>query len=89
VKTLLLLVALATPAAALPRPGVLVVLARPWARVVVDGVDTGRVTPVVRMPLAAGRHDIVLVAPDGRVRRYAITLHGGETVSLVARFAAD
>ena len=34
---------------------------KPWARVIIDGKDTGRFTPLLDLPLETGAHRVVLV----------------------------
>jgi serine/threonine-protein kinase len=43
--------------------------ASPWARVYIDGVAVAESTPLLRHSLAAGKHKIVLVNPELRLRR--------------------
>ncbi|MEW5852793.1 MAG: serine/threonine-protein kinase [Myxococcota bacterium] len=40
--------------------GMLTVQSRPWARLFIDGADTGRFTPVSQLVVAAGRHTLEL-----------------------------
>ena len=73
----------AAPAAA-PENGYLVARTSPWARVWVDGKDTGVDTPIVpraRIPLAPGPHKVTF---DVRGERFSfpIVIRAGETVSL-------
>ncbi len=49
--------------------GYLTVTSEPPARLFVDDVDTGSVTPVVRYAVKAGRHKVTLVSLDGKMRR--------------------
>ncbi|NMB74522.1 MAG: protein kinase [Myxococcales bacterium] len=53
------------PAAAIVRPsGTLVLNSEPWARIFVDGKDTGVTTPTISgLALPAGRHRVTLVNP--------------------------
>ncbi len=53
------------PAAAIVRPsGTLVLNSEPWARIFVDGRDTGVTTPTISgLVLPAGRHRVTLVNP--------------------------
>ncbi|MEW5852742.1 MAG: serine/threonine-protein kinase [Myxococcota bacterium] len=41
--------------------GKLTIQSRPWGRIIVDGKDTGRFTPVADLPLPPGKHTIKLV----------------------------
>jgi hypothetical protein len=71
-----------------PAPGALLVLARPWASVTVDGVVIGD-TPMKAFPLAAGSHDVVLTHPDYQPYRRRVTLRPAETFRLTVNFATD
>jgi len=65
-------------APARPAGGYLFVNAMPRARIRVDGVAVGE-TPLVRVPLARGRHDVVAEFPDGRREERSIEASGAET----------
>jgi hypothetical protein len=65
------------PAVAAPPPGIdedaapgyLVADSTPWARVLVDGVDTGKMTPIAaraKIPLPAGKHVVTFVVGERR-----------------------
>lgn len=54
---------------AAPADGYLSINAVPWARVYVDGKPAAESTPLLRFALAPGRHKVVLVNPELRVRR--------------------
>jgi serine/threonine-protein kinase len=78
----------ASAAAASPTPsptpaavGWLLVLARPWADVSVDGVPRGQ-TPLARIPLAPGPHAVLLTHPDYQPWPRRVTIRSGETVRL-------
>jgi hypothetical protein len=63
-----------------PEFGQLLVVAEPWAEVVVDGVEKGE-TPLTEMRLSAGGHEIVLTNPNFvGVIRDRIQINGGETI---------
>lgn len=51
--------------AGMPANGYLSVFSTPWARLILDGKDTGRSTPVVRMTVPAGKHHIELKTRAG------------------------
>ena len=51
----------------------------PWARVFVDGRDTGRNTPVPQLRVPAGRHTIGLRTNDGTMHTVVVTVTAGET----------
>jgi hypothetical protein len=61
--------------------GWLLVLARPWADVSVDGVPRGQ-TPLARIPLAPGPHAVLLTHPDYQPWPRRVTIRSGETVRL-------
>jgi serine/threonine-protein kinase len=64
------------------RAGFLRVVARPWARVVVDG-QVVEVTPFARsIPLAAGTHYVTLKHPVAGDERRVVKLTPGQTVTL-------
>jgi serine/threonine-protein kinase len=71
--------------AAEPKTGRLDVNTFPWARVFVDGVYRGD-TPVQRLRLAAGVHELRVVNPDQRLSRtLSVVIVAGETVRQVIR----
>jgi hypothetical protein len=54
--------------------GMLTINSLPWSRVKIDGTYVGN-TPLIRMQIPAGRHRVVLIAPNGRVRKsFTVTL---------------
>jgi serine/threonine-protein kinase len=73
-----------TPTAALtPAPdGALLVLVTPWADVNVDGEPRGQ-TPLARIPLAPGPHDVRLSHPDYAPFPRRVVIRSGETFRLV------
>lgn len=90
-------VASAEPGAGTPPPrreeqassaarGRLTVTSIPWARVFLDGRDTGRNTPVVNLPLAPGTHSLELRAGSGATLRETIEIREGETLRVAHRF---
>jgi hypothetical protein len=58
--------------------GWLTVRSEPKARLWIDGSDTGKVTPVTRLELSAGKHKIELVADAGLRRSLGIVITKGE-----------
>jgi hypothetical protein len=65
--------------------GFLAVSSRPWARVFVDGKDTGRNTPIPpnsALSLKAGTHKVVLEVGKKRFT-FTVTIKPGETSKLV------
>jgi hypothetical protein len=62
--------------------GTLVLNSEPWAKVIVDGRDTGITTPTVDgLRLAVGRHKITLVNPELEISKtIVVVIKKGETV---------
>ncbi len=62
--------------------GTLAVNCLPWCHIYVDGIDTGRNSPVSGMRISAGRHELKVVnPPSGRTREMDIEVEvGGNTV---------
>lgn len=52
----------------------------PWSRVTIDGAVVG-VTPIVRTPLEAGRHVVVLENPEQGKHELAVIVKDGETTA--------
>ena len=72
-----------TPAAA----GLLVVV-QPWADVAIDGVPRGQ-TPLARLEVAPGVHQVVLTHPDYRPWVRRVTLEPGQTFRLSVDLRAE
>ena len=68
-----------------PRVGWLDVTSDPPAEIVLDGVDTKLVTPQKHLPVAAGHHDLRLLAADARRSEIGFTVAAGKTTSLSLR----
>jgi serine/threonine-protein kinase len=66
----------------------LLVVVTPWADVSVDGVPRGQ-TPLSRIPLPAGRHNVLLTHPDFRPYPRRVTIRPGETLRLVVDLSSD
>jgi len=69
--------------------GFLVANTKPWARVIVDGKDTGRWTPIpannpIRLP--AGKHRITFVTEDGRKIESQVEIRPGENTKIIQEF---
>jgi serine/threonine protein kinase len=67
------------------RQGVLIVASKPWARVWVDGVDTGRHTPIplgAPLKLSPGRHVISLYVSNKKYD-FPVILKAGEVTKLI------
>ena len=54
----------------------------PSAYLYIDGVFTGRSTPIIGHPLADGGHTVVLRTPDGRTQAWQVRIKAGETIRL-------
>jgi len=66
--------------------GELLISTVPWSRVLIDGRDTGRDTPVRALRVPAGAHRIVLRTPDGNDHEVAVVVQPGRTVRIIRRF---
>jgi hypothetical protein len=62
-------------------PGSLQITAVPWATVDVDGVAVGK-TPLDKIDLAPGRHDVVLTHPKFGQRRMSVTIKSGKPAKI-------
>jgi serine/threonine protein kinase len=71
-----------TPASTPAPDGALLVLVTPWADVTVDGQPRGQ-TPLARIPLAPGPHDVRLSHPDYAPFPRRVIIRPGETFRLV------
>ncbi len=58
--------------------GFLTVTSVPPAKLLVDDVDTGKVTPVTRLPLPVGKHRVTLVSDTGAKRSLGVNIAKGE-----------
>jgi len=71
--------------------GYLVANTIPWAKVFVDGKDTGKTTPVAprsKIPLKPGRHKITFVV-EGKQYDFAITVEAGKITRLIKKLPVD
>lgn len=66
--------------------GELLISTVPWSRVIIDGEDTGRDTPVRALRVKAGTHTIVLRTPEGEEHTVGVTVLPGKTVRIIRRF---
>ena len=66
--------------------GELLISTVPWTRVIIDGTDTGRDTPVRALRVPAGAHKIVLKTPEGTEHEVAVVVQPGKTVRIIRRF---
>jgi eukaryotic-like serine/threonine-protein kinase len=72
----------AAPGARMPaeRVGYYSVDSRPYALVTIDGVPHGE-TPLYRIPLSPGSHEVRVVREDGATKTFSITIVAGKEVS--------
>ena len=62
-----------------PTHGTLTINAKPWVRVIVDGRDTGKTTPIVGLPLPPGRHRLTLINEAEGIRHVReVTIEPGQ-----------
>ena len=65
-------------------PGFLVANTQPWAKVLIDGRDTGKSTPIAplsKLPLKPGKHTVTFVV-DGKKYSFPIDVKPGEITRL-------
>jgi hypothetical protein len=63
--------------------------AKPPCQILIDGKDTGLVTPQRNISLPAGRHRIVLVNSEHGIREsFIVTIKAGETVKEIKDLSA-
>jgi hypothetical protein len=73
----------AEPEPAEELPGKLTLTSRPWGTVSVDGVDTGKFTPVMGLPLSAGKHTIRLHNSEENVEAvFTVDIQAGQELSV-------
>ncbi|MEW5848281.1 MAG: PEGA domain-containing protein, partial [Myxococcota bacterium] len=61
--------------------GKLTLQTKPWGRIILDGVDTGKFTPVVEMPVTAGTRRVEVVNDRlGKRVELVVRVGAGETV---------
>jgi serine/threonine-protein kinase len=84
----------APPSTTLPSPappagtGFLQVGVTPWADIAIDGVIVGQ-TPMPRLPLSAGTHEVLLSHPDFQPYPRRVTIRAGETLRLIVDLRSD
>jgi hypothetical protein len=66
--------------------GELAISTIPWSRVIIDGTDTGRDTPVRAMRVAVGPHRVLLRTPDGPEHEVSVMVLPGKTIPIIHRF---
>jgi len=78
-----------TPAAAAGEKGGLIAHTTPWARVIVDGKDSGRNTPIVpKKPimLPPGKHKVTFkIQSTGETFTFPVTIKAGQNTKLVKK----
>ena len=60
---------------------------RPWAKVFIDGKNTGKSTPIApraKLSLKPGKHKVTFVV-DGKKFHYPVTIKAGETSRLIIK----
>ena len=71
-----------------PESGFLTINSNPPSRLSINGVDTGKVTPVLNHPLVPGTYRLTLVSIDGRKQRtLGATVKPGEHTKLRIDFS--
>jgi serine/threonine-protein kinase len=68
------------PATAAGPPGYYLVDSQPYARIYIDGKDQGE-TPLFRVPLSPGKHQVKAVLGDGRKKQFTIDIKSGKDLS--------
>jgi hypothetical protein len=69
--------------------GYLDVSSDPPAKIIIDEVDWGRMTPAQHLPLKPGHHKLTLVTPEGGKRRnIGFTVESGQTTRLSIHLAS-
>jgi hypothetical protein len=66
--------------------GELLISTEPWSRVIIDGNDTGRDTPVRALRVAVGPHRVLLRTPDGPQHEISVMVLPGKTIRIIHRF---
>jgi hypothetical protein len=77
------------PAAAAFGDGYLVANTQPWAKVLIDGKDTGKTTPIAprsKIALKPGKHTVTFVA-NGKKFNFDVTIKPGEDTRLIKQLA--
>ena len=69
--------------------GYLDVASDPPAKILIDGTDTGKVTPQPRLELKTGHHKLTLITVDGaHSRTIGFTVEPGHTTKLAVHLAS-
>jgi len=69
--------------------GFLIANTQPWAKVIIDGKDTGKMTPIAprsKIPLKPGRHTVTFVA-DGKKFNFEVAIKPGEDLRLMKQLS--
>jgi hypothetical protein len=77
------------PAASTNDPGFLVANTQPWAKVIIDGKDTGKTTPIAprsKIPLKPGKHVVTFVA-NGKKFNFDVVIKSAEDTRLIKQLA--
>jgi hypothetical protein len=75
--------------AASSEPGYLVANTQPWAKVIIDGKDTGKTTPIAprsKIPLKPGKHVVTFVA-NGKKFNFDVVIKPAEDTRLIKQLA--
>ena len=75
----------ASGTAAAPEPGFLLAYTTPYAKVVVDGVDTGKITPITpraKIPLSPGDHKVTFVVGREKMT-FRVKIVAGKDTKLI------
>jgi len=70
-------------------PGFLVANTQPWAKVIIDGKDTGKTTPIAprsKIPLKPGKHVVTFVA-NGKKFNFDVVIKPAEDTRLIKQLA--
>ena len=66
-----------------PQVGRLTLQSTPWARIVIDGKDTGKFTPAADLEVTAGEHFVELINDEDKLRTsFPVTVGPGATVRI-------
>ncbi|MCC6748746.1 MAG: PEGA domain-containing protein [Deltaproteobacteria bacterium] len=80
-----------TGTASVAGQGFLVANTTPWAKVLIDGQDTGRTTPIAprsKIPLKAGKHTVTFVV-EGKRFSFPLSVKAGETARLIKQLPVE
>jgi len=71
-------------------PCIVTLGAKPWAKVIIDGKDTGKITPVVKHEVACGKRKITFINSDLKIEKtVSITVKSGEPFKQVFTLVED